>query len=72
MLKKIALYYLEVSPPSRAVLFTAKSIGIELDLIPVDIRTKEHLTPEFIKVNLIVNIRHQDMYLKFVIIPFNS
>lgn len=46
----ITLYYTILSPPSRAVLFVAKAIGIEFELKNVDLEKGEHLTPEFLKV----------------------
>lgn len=50
MVKPI-LYYAELSSPSRAVLLTAKTIGLELELKPVNLIAGDHLTPEFIKVS---------------------
>ncbi|XP_055373209.1 glutathione S-transferase 1-like [Condylostylus longicornis] len=48
---KPLLYYATLSPPSRAVLLTAKEIGLELDLHAINLLKGEHLTPEFIKMN---------------------
>ncbi|KAB0796277.1 hypothetical protein PPYR_10338 [Photinus pyralis] len=45
------LYYSEVSAPVRSVLLTAKAIGLELDMHPVNLMTGEHLSPEFLKMN---------------------
>lgn len=47
---KPSLYYLPLSPPSRAVLITAHLLNIELELVPVDLMAGEHLKPEFLKV----------------------
>lgn len=45
------LYYSELSPGLRAVVLTAKAIGLELELVPVDILRGETLTPEFKAMN---------------------
>ncbi|KAF5299886.1 hypothetical protein FQA39_LY11423 [Lamprigera yunnana] len=45
------LYYTDVSPPVRGVLLTAKALGLELDLKPVNLATGEQLTPEYLKMN---------------------
>lgn len=50
MTKKIILYYMPVSPASRAVVLVANAINIDLDLREIDISRGEHLTPEFLKV----------------------
>ncbi|KAM8711781.1 hypothetical protein ACLKA7_012311 [Drosophila subpalustris] len=50
-MSKPALYYATLSPPSRAVLLTAKAIGLELELRPINLLKGEHLTPEFVKMN---------------------
>ncbi|XP_068145485.1 glutathione S-transferase 1 [Drosophila tropicalis] len=50
-MSKPILYYATLSPPSRAVLLTAKAIGLELELRPINLIKGEHLTPEFIKMN---------------------
>lgn len=44
------LYYIEGSPPCRAVLLAAEAVGIELDLHYVDLLKDEQLKPEFVKV----------------------
>lgn len=49
MANKPVLYYLDLSPPSRAVLLTAATIGVELELKVVDLLAGDNLTPEFIK-----------------------
>lgn len=48
---KPALYYATLSPPARAVLLTAKEIGLDLELKPINLMKGEHLTPEFLKMN---------------------
>ncbi|CAH1367311.1 unnamed protein product [Tenebrio molitor] len=45
------LYMLWPSPPARAVLMTAKSLNLALDLKEVDTTKGENKTPEFIKIN---------------------
>lgn len=49
----IKLYYSELSPPSRAVLLTAKALGLELDLKEINLAAGEHLKPAFLKVYLL-------------------
>ncbi|KAG4066824.1 hypothetical protein HA402_012891 [Bradysia odoriphaga] len=51
MASKIVLFYRPLSPPSRAVLLTAKAIGLNLELKDINVLTGEHLTPEFRKLN---------------------
>lgn len=46
----IDLYDLVDSPPCRAVQMTAAALDVELNIIPVDLYTGEHLKPEFTKV----------------------
>ncbi|XP_038220555.1 glutathione S-transferase 1-like [Zerene cesonia] len=47
----IKLYYLPPSPPCRAVMMTARALGLELDLILTNIMEGQHKTPEFTKLN---------------------
>lgn len=47
---KIVLYYTLLSPPSRAVLLTAKALDIDFELKNVDLIKGEHLSDEFKKV----------------------
>lgn len=44
------LYHNEMSPPSRAVLLTAKALEIEVETQEVDLESQENLTPEFLEV----------------------
>lgn len=53
MASKIILYYRTLSPPSRAVLLTAKAIGLNLELKDVNVLKGEHLTPEYRKVRYV-------------------
>ncbi|EFA00485.1 glutathione S-transferase 1 [Tribolium castaneum] len=45
------LYMVYPSPPVRAVLITAKAIGLELELKELNLTEGEHLKPEFLKIN---------------------
>ncbi|KAL3271600.1 hypothetical protein HHI36_022075 [Cryptolaemus montrouzieri] len=46
-----SLYMLPGSPPVRAVLITAKELGVELNLKSLDLLVGDHLKEEFIKIN---------------------
>jgi glutathione S-transferase len=46
----IDLYYMPLSAPCRAIILTAKAIGVDLNLKPTSIPDGETRTPEFIKV----------------------
>lgn len=48
--KNITLYYLSQSPSCRSVLLTAKAIGLDFNLKPVDLNAGEHMKPEFMQV----------------------
>ncbi|XP_053966793.1 glutathione S-transferase 1 [Anastrepha ludens] len=50
-MSKLVLYYATLSPPSRAVLLTAKLLNLELELRSISLLKGEHLTEEFIKIN---------------------
>lgn len=56
------LFHNEMSPPSRAVLLTAKALGIEMETQEVDLENQENLTPEFLQVSLFfaISIRVDD------------
>lgn len=43
-------YMLDGSAPCSIVQMTAKAVGVELNLKPVDLFTGEHLKPEYLKV----------------------
>lgn len=47
----IDFYYLPESSPCRAVAMTAKALGIELNAKYIDLKSGEHLKPEFKKVS---------------------
>ncbi|TMW40689.1 hypothetical protein DOY81_014231 [Sarcophaga bullata] len=44
-------YYLPLSAPCRAVMMTAKAIGVELNKKLLDLFAGEHMKPEFLKLN---------------------
>ncbi|CAG9761831.1 unnamed protein product [Ceutorhynchus assimilis] len=45
------LHSIIASPPVRAVLMCAKVLDVELELIPVDVLSKDHLKEEYLKKN---------------------
>ncbi|XP_013174099.1 PREDICTED: glutathione S-transferase D7-like isoform X1 [Papilio xuthus] len=47
----IKVYYYPVSPPCRAVLLTAKLLGLDVELVLINIMEGEQKKPEFIKMN---------------------
>lgn len=47
----IDLYYLLMSPPCRAVMLTAKAVGVELNLKETNIFKGEQMKPEFVALN---------------------
>lgn len=49
----IDFYYTPGSPPCRAVLLTAKALGLEMNLKQLDLHQGEHLKPEFVKVRYV-------------------
>lgn len=53
MTKSIDLYYFPPSPPSRAVLLTAKVVGVDLNLKSVNIAKGEQMAPHYVKVSVI-------------------
>lgn len=50
---KPILHYVDLSPPARAVLLTAKRIGVELEAKTVNPLAGDTQTPEFLKVTII-------------------
>ncbi|XP_013108646.1 glutathione S-transferase 1 [Stomoxys calcitrans] len=48
---KPILYMATLSPPSRAVMLTAKALDLDLEYKHINLLKGEHLTPEFIKMN---------------------
>lgn len=47
----IKLYTAKLSPPGRSVELTAKALGLELDIVPINLLAQEHLTTAFRKLN---------------------
>lgn len=47
----IDLYYMPLSAPCRSIIMLAKTLGVELNLIKLDLFAGEHMTPEFLKVS---------------------
>jgi glutathione S-transferase len=47
----IDLYYTKLSPPSRAVWMGIRQLNLDINLKTVDLRSGEHLKPEFLKIN---------------------
>ncbi|GLV42295.1 Glutathione S transferase E12 [Carabus blaptoides fortunei] len=43
------LYCVGLSPPVRAVLLTARALGIELEKKEINLENGDHLTPEYLK-----------------------
>ncbi|XP_058449272.1 uncharacterized protein LOC131429241 [Malaya genurostris] len=48
---KVVLYTAKLSPPGRSVELTAKALGLELEINPVNLLAGDHLKPEFVKMN---------------------
>nr|AVC68809.1 glutathione S-transferase 12 [Subpsaltria yangi] len=47
----IKLYYLDYSPPARAVNLTVNALGLNVEYIIINLLEKEHMKPEFLKIN---------------------
>ncbi|KAJ3663886.1 hypothetical protein Zmor_008106 [Zophobas morio] len=45
------LYMFHGSPPARAVLITARAIGLDLNKIEINVMKGEHLKPEYLRMN---------------------
>lgn len=52
MSSKPVLYYMTISPPSRAVMLVAAALNVELELKILNVVTEENKTPEYLAVNL--------------------
>lgn len=48
---KVVLYTAKLSPPGRSVELTAKALGLELEIKPINLIAGDHLKPEFVKLN---------------------
>lgn len=51
------LYMTKTSPPVLSILITAAAIGLDLELIPVNLAEEEQMKVDFIKVTMSVNLR---------------
>lgn len=51
MSAKPVLYYMTLSPPSRAVMMVAAALDIELELKTLNLLAMEHKTPEYLAVS---------------------
>ncbi|XP_069668700.1 glutathione S-transferase 1-1-like [Periplaneta americana] len=47
----LTLYHLPMSFPSRAALWVARAVGVDVDIKILNLLESEHLKPEFIKIN---------------------
>ena len=45
------LHGLPIAPPSQIAIITAYTLGIDLEVVPVDMKNGEHKTEEYLKVN---------------------
>nr|QII57460.1 glutathione-S transferase delta5 [Xenocatantops brachycerus] len=50
-MSRLRLYHNEASPPCRTVRMVARTLGLDLQLVDVNMFQEEHLKPEFIKIN---------------------
>lgn len=48
---KIVLYTAKLSPPGRSVELTAKALGLDLEIKPINLIAGDHLKSEFLKLN---------------------
>ncbi|TMW39583.1 hypothetical protein DOY81_015338 [Sarcophaga bullata] len=59
-------YYMPSSAPCRAVMMTAKAVGIKLNKKLLNLMTGEHMKPEFLNINpqhTIPTLVHDDLVL---------
>ncbi|XP_044270060.1 uncharacterized protein LOC123014841 [Tribolium madens] len=47
----LKLYHTSLSPACRASLLTINALGIEVELVPINLNAQEHLTTEFLQLN---------------------
>ncbi|XP_052894539.1 glutathione S-transferase 1-like [Anopheles moucheti] len=47
----IKLYTAKLSPPGRSVELTAKALGLELEIVPINLLAGDHLKEDFVKLN---------------------
>lgn len=60
MANRPILYYVQRSPPCRAVLMAAKAIGVDLELKVTETAKKENRTPAFLKVCQSIKYDHRN------------
>ncbi len=60
----VEFYYIPASPPARAVLLAAKTIGVKLECKLVNVMAGEHMKPEFLAVSVTL------IYLKKSLLHF--
>lgn len=46
----LKLYKADLSPPARAVMMLFDMLDLPFETVEINLRNKEHLTPEFLKV----------------------
>lgn len=64
---KVQLYTAKLSPPGRAVELTAKAIGLDLDVHPINLIAGDHLKPEFVKVRCVrLTLKPDNQTLLFI------
>lgn len=50
--ENLYLYYMEESPPCRAVLMVAEFLRLKMNLISIDLTKNEQFSPQFTKVRV--------------------
>lgn len=45
------LFHTAGSPPSRAVLMTFRNLGLEVEIVHINLLEREQLSPDFVKIN---------------------
>nr|UUB32746.1 glutathione S-transferase GSTe10 [Dendroctonus valens] len=50
-MSKPKLFFAQASPAARSTLLTIAALGLDVELIPVNLAAGEHLTPQFLKIN---------------------
>lgn len=47
----LKLFYMPISPPARAVLLAIRNLGLDVELVSLNLFAAENLAPEFLKLN---------------------
>lgn len=47
----LVLYYMNISPPARAVLMAIRCLKLKVELIDVDLLNGEHMSDKFLRMN---------------------